>query len=97
MDTASQEEYSAMRDQYMRTGEGFLCVCAINNSKSFADINLYREQLKQVKNSDETSVICQQGQSPKNKPTNWPRVTGFRSLKPKPRPDRVLNMPFAHW
>uniref|UniRef100_A0A672LED6 small monomeric GTPase n=1 Tax=Sinocyclocheilus grahami TaxID=75366 RepID=A0A672LED6_SINGR len=26
LDTAGQEEYSAMRDQYMRTGEGFLCV-----------------------------------------------------------------------
>merc|ERR1711991_711156 len=24
LDTAGQEEYSAMRDQYMRTGEGFL-------------------------------------------------------------------------
>ncbi|XP_073523235.1 GTPase NRas isoform X2 [Phyllobates terribilis] len=42
LDTAGQEEYSAMRDQYMRTGEGFLCVFAINNSKSFADINSYR-------------------------------------------------------
>lgn len=45
LDTAGQEEYSAMRDQYMRTGEGFLCVFAINNSKSFADINLYRYNL----------------------------------------------------
>lgn len=45
LDTAGQEEYSAMRDQYMRTGEGFLCVFAINNSKSFADINLYRYDL----------------------------------------------------
>jgi GTPase SAR1 family protein len=26
LDTAGQEEYSAMRDQYMRTGKGFLCV-----------------------------------------------------------------------
>ena len=24
LDTAGQEEYSAMKDQYMRTGEGFL-------------------------------------------------------------------------
>lgn len=46
LDTAGQEEYSAMRDQYMRTGEGFLCVFAINNSKSFADINLYRYELE---------------------------------------------------
>lgn len=42
LDTAGQEEYSAMRDQYMRTGEGFLCVFAINNSKSFEDVHLYR-------------------------------------------------------
>jgi len=34
-----------MRDQYMRTGEGFLCVFAVNNSKSFDDINQYREQV----------------------------------------------------
>nr|CAD56890.1 LET-60 RAS, short isoform [Meloidogyne artiellia] len=30
LDTAGQEEYSAMRDQYMRTGEGFLLVFALN-------------------------------------------------------------------
>ena len=41
-DTAGQEEYSAMRDQYMRTGEGFLCVFAINHVKSFEDIHQYR-------------------------------------------------------
>ncbi|KAB0395186.1 hypothetical protein E2I00_000596 [Balaenoptera physalus] len=51
------EEYSAMRDQYMRTGEGFLCVFAINNSKSFADINLYREQIKRVKDSDDVPMV----------------------------------------
>uniref|UniRef100_A0A2H6N306 Small monomeric GTPase n=1 Tax=Micrurus carvalhoi TaxID=3147026 RepID=A0A2H6N306_9SAUR len=43
LDTAGQEEYSAMRDQYMRTGEGFLCVFAINNTKSFEDVHHYRE------------------------------------------------------
>jgi len=42
LDTAGQEEYSAMRDQYMRTGEGFLCVFAINNTKSLEDIHQYR-------------------------------------------------------
>ena len=38
LDTAGQEEFSAMRDQYMRTGEGFLIVFAVNNAKSFEDI-----------------------------------------------------------
>lgn len=41
LDTAGQEEYSAMRDQYMRTGEGFLLVFAVNNPKSFEDIGKY--------------------------------------------------------
>ncbi|XP_037699653.1 GTPase NRas-like [Choloepus didactylus] len=57
LDTAGQEEYSAMRYQHMRTGESFLCVFAINNSKSFADMNLYREQIKQVKDSDDVPML----------------------------------------
>ncbi|KAF6039050.1 NRAS [Bugula neritina] len=57
LDTAGQEEYSAMRDQYMRTGEGFLCVFAVNNGKSFSDINLYREQIKRVKDAEEVPMV----------------------------------------
>ncbi|EHB18565.1 GTPase NRas [Heterocephalus glaber] len=57
LDTAGQEEYSVMRDQYMRTGEGFLCVFAINNIKSFADVYLYRDQIKQVKHSDDVPMV----------------------------------------
>jgi GTPase KRas protein len=51
LDTAGQEEYSAMRDQYMRTGEGFLLVFAVNNSKSFEDIKQYREQVCKTNSS----------------------------------------------
>jgi len=57
LDTAGQEEYSAMRDQYMRTGEGFLCVFAINNSKSFEDIKQYREQIKRVKDCEDVPMV----------------------------------------
>jgi len=57
LDTAGQEEYSAMRDQYMRTGEGFLCVFAVNNTKSYEDINQYREQIKRVKDADEVPMV----------------------------------------
>jgi len=57
LDTAGQEEYSAMRDQYMRTGEGFLCVFAVNNTKSFEDISQYREQIKRVKDADEVPMV----------------------------------------
>ena len=33
LDTAGQEEYSAMRDQYMRTGQGFILVFAITSRR----------------------------------------------------------------
>ncbi|XP_021049991.1 GTPase HRas-like isoform X2 [Mus pahari] len=57
LDTSGQEEYSAMRDQYMHTGEGFLCVFAINNTKSFEDIHQYREQIKWVRDSDDVPTV----------------------------------------
>ena len=50
--------FSAMRDQYMRTGEGFLCVFAVNNEKSFEDVNSYREQIKRVKDAEEVPMVC---------------------------------------
>ncbi|XP_023210141.1 GTPase KRas-like [Centruroides sculpturatus] len=46
-----------MRDQYMRTGEGFLLVFAVNNTKSFEDISLYREQIKRVKDADDIAMV----------------------------------------
>ena len=49
LDTAGQEEFSAMRDQYMRTGEGFLLVYSIVSEKSFRDTIELREQALRVK------------------------------------------------
>uniref|UniRef100_A0A1I7RU31 small monomeric GTPase n=2 Tax=Bursaphelenchus xylophilus TaxID=6326 RepID=A0A1I7RU31_BURXY len=57
LDTAGQEEYSAMRDQYMRTGEGFLLVFALNELKSFENIIHYREQIRRVKDSEEVPMV----------------------------------------
>ncbi|XP_027203270.1 GTPase ras-like protein 1 [Dermatophagoides pteronyssinus] len=57
LDTAGQEEYSAMRDQYMRTGEGFLLVFAVNSAKSYEDISTYREQIKRVKDAEDVPMV----------------------------------------
>ncbi|XP_050315346.1 GTPase HRas [Anthonomus grandis grandis] len=57
LDTAGQEEYSAMRDQYMRTGEGFLLVFAVNSVKSFDDIVVYREQILRVKDTEDVPMV----------------------------------------
>lgn len=38
-----------MRDQYMRTGEGFLLVFAVNSPKSFEDIGTYKNTLARAR------------------------------------------------
>jgi GTPase KRas protein len=57
LDTAGQEEYSAMRDQYMRTGQGFLCVYSITNKATFEEIANFREQILRVKDADKVPMV----------------------------------------
>ncbi|KAI8901042.1 small GTPase superfamily [Globomyces pollinis-pini] len=52
LDTAGQEEYSAMREQYMRSGEGFILVYAINSRPSFEEIQTFYQQILRVKDCD---------------------------------------------
>jgi len=57
LDTAGQEEYGAMREQYMRTGEGFLLVYSITSRNSFEEISTFHQQILRVKDKDSFPVI----------------------------------------
>ncbi|KAI9713487.1 MAG: Ras GTPase [Bogoriella megaspora] len=57
LDTAGQEEYSAMREQYMRTGEGFLLVYSITSRQSFEEIQTFQQQILRVKDKDYFPII----------------------------------------
>lgn len=57
LDTAGQEEYSAMRDQYMRTGQGFLLVYSITSRTSFDEIAKFRDQILRVRDSDVAPLV----------------------------------------
>lgn len=57
LDTAGQEEYSAMREQYMRTGEGFLLVYSISSRQSFEEIMTFQQQILRVKDKDYFPII----------------------------------------
>lgn len=57
LDTAGQEEYLAMREQYMRTGEGFLLVYAINSRNSLDELQVFYEQIQRVKDSENVPVL----------------------------------------
>lgn len=52
LDTAGQEEYSAMRDQYMRTGGAFLFIYSITSRISFDELPMFIDQVKRVKDVD---------------------------------------------
>lgn len=51
LDTAGQEEYTALRDQWIRDGEGFVLVYAITSRSSFTRIPRFHNQIQRVKES----------------------------------------------
>jgi len=56
LDTAGQEDYAAIRDNYFRSGEGFLCVFSVCEPVSFSAASEFREQILRVKGETEENV-----------------------------------------
>jgi len=56
-DTAGQEDFSAVRDQYMRTGDGFLCVYAVTHFASFVEVSALHDHILRVKDSDQVPFV----------------------------------------
>ena len=46
-----------MREQYMRTGEGFLLVYSITSRQSFEEIPTFQQQILRVKDRDYFPII----------------------------------------
>jgi small GTP-binding protein len=57
LDTAGQEDYAAIRDNYFRSGEGFLLVFSITEHESFDVLDEFREQILRVKNAEDVPLI----------------------------------------
>lgn len=57
LDTAGQEEFSAMREQYMRSGEGFLLVFSVADHASFDELYKFHKQILRVKDRDEFPML----------------------------------------
>ncbi|KAK5168728.1 RAS2 protein [Saxophila tyrrhenica] len=51
LDTAGQEEYIALRDQWIRDGEGFVLVYSISSRSSFTKLEKFHRQIQRVKES----------------------------------------------
>jgi len=57
LDTAGQEEYSVMRDQYINSGQGFLIVYSVTARRSFETAGELRDKILQVKEADEYPIV----------------------------------------
>ncbi|KAG0288881.1 Ras GTPase ras2 [Dissophora globulifera] len=57
LDTAGQEEYTALRDQWIRDGEGFLLVYSIAARSTFERIKRFRDQITRVKDSESVPLM----------------------------------------
>ncbi|KAG5832037.1 ras-related protein R-Ras isoform X2 [Anguilla rostrata] len=57
LDTAGQEEFGAMREQYMRSGEGFLLAFALNDRGSYNEIQKFHTQILRVKDRDDYPMV----------------------------------------
>ncbi|VBB29587.1 unnamed protein product [Acanthocheilonema viteae] len=57
LDTAGQEEFSAMREQYMRNGRGFLLVYSVTDVRSFEEAPKLFDQVLRVKDKTEYPVL----------------------------------------
>lgn len=51
LDTAEQEEYTGLREQWIRDGEAFLLVYSISSRSTFARIQRFHHQVLRVKAS----------------------------------------------
>jgi len=49
IDTAGQEEYATLRDQWIREGQGFVLVYSIASRVSFERIEIFRQSMNRIK------------------------------------------------
>ena len=57
LDTAGQVEFTAMREQYMRCGEGFIVCFSIADRHSFLECEEYRNLILKVRAQDNVPII----------------------------------------
>lgn len=57
LDTAGTEQFTAMRELYMKQGQGFLLVFSITNMNSFYELSELREQIIRIKEDEDIPLV----------------------------------------
>lgn len=57
LDTAGTEQFVAMRDLYMKTGQGFLLVFSITSGSSLDELRTLREEIIRIKDDENIPMV----------------------------------------
>ena len=57
LDTAGQEEFTALRDQWIRDCEGFVLIYSITSRPSFEQVSVFKDQVLRVKDKDKIPMM----------------------------------------
>jgi Ras-related protein Rap-1B len=57
LDTAGTEQFTAMRELYMKQGQGFLLVFSITNMTSLQELSELREQIIRIKDDENIPLV----------------------------------------
>lgn len=57
LDTAGTEQFTAMRELYMKQGQGFLLVFSITSSNSFQELAQLRESIIRIKDDEDVPIV----------------------------------------
>ncbi|RMZ91227.1 hypothetical protein DV736_g1529, partial [Chaetothyriales sp. CBS 134916] len=87
LDTAGTEQFTAMRELYMKQGQGFMLVFSICNMNSFYELSDLRDQIIRIKNDEDVPLVIVGNKSDMEEDRMVPRARGFQLAQgwgPKP-------------
>ncbi|CEJ91286.1 Putative RAS small monomeric GTPase [[Torrubiella] hemipterigena] len=77
LDTAGTEQFVAMRDLYMRMGQGFLLVFSITSPSSFSELEGLREEIIRIKDDENIPMVIVGNKADLEDSRTVPRAKGF--------------------
>ncbi|KAF2272387.1 ras-domain-containing protein [Westerdykella ornata] len=78
LDTAGTEQFTAMRELYMKTGQGFLLVFSITSMSSLYELTELREQIRRIKEDDNVPMVLVGNKSDLEEDRAVPRARAFK-------------------
>ncbi|KAJ5689540.1 hypothetical protein N7462_003932 [Penicillium macrosclerotiorum] len=77
LDTAGTEQFTAMRELYMKQGQGFLLVFSITSMSSLNELSELREQIIRIKDDENVPLVIVGNKSDLEEDRAVPRARAF--------------------